>query len=82
VRVCASIAYAGAGSLPDQDLKSFAVAITIPEHTAEALSTALRTNNPPVIGRISREEVMLDMRTMQPDALAQIVDAMRRIARS
>ena len=82
VRVCASIAYAGAGSLPDQDLQSFAVAITIPEHTAEALSTALRTNSPPVIGRISREEVMLDMRTVQPDELAPIVDAMRRIARS
>lgn len=82
VRVCASIAYAGAGSLPDQDLQSFAVAITIPEHTAKALSTALRTNSPPVIGRISREEVMLDMRTVQPDELAPIVDAMRRIARS
>ena len=79
VSVCASIAYAGAGSLPDQDLDSFAVAIAIPEHTAEALSTALRTSTPPVIGRISREQVMLDMRTVQPEELAQIVDALRRI---
>ncbi len=79
VHVCDSVGYAGAGSLPDQDLQSFAVAITIPEHTAEALSTALRTSTPPVIGRISREQVMLDMRTVQPDELAQIVDAFRHI---
>ena len=78
--VSASVAYAGAGSLPDQDLPSFAVATALPGMTADHLAAALRRASPPVIGRIARGNVMLDMRTVAEDELPHIASAFARIS--
>lgn len=80
VEVSASVAYAGAGSLPDQDLPSFAVATALPDMTVEHLAAALRRATPPVIGRIARGNVMLDMRTVAEDELPQIASAFAQIS--
>lgn len=82
VEVSASVAYAGAGSLPDQDLPSFAVAAALPDMTVEHLAAALRRATPPVIGRIARGNVMLDMRTVAEDELPQIASAFARISKA
>lgn len=67
VEVVESEALIGSGSLPDQVLPSVAVRITpTGDTTAAALQTALRHLAVPVIGRLSRDAVWLDMRGAEP----------------
>ncbi|WP_298862124.1 L-seryl-tRNA(Sec) selenium transferase [uncultured Sulfitobacter sp.] len=79
VSVAQSISYVGAGSLPQQDLMSFAVAVQSPDLTAEALMAQLRKSTPPVIARIEREHVMLDVRTVSDWDVAILTAAFKRI---
>jgi L-seryl-tRNA(Ser) seleniumtransferase len=79
VAVTASAAYVGGGSLPQQDLQSFAVSLKLHNFSAEELIAALRGSDRPIIGRIEREQVLLDMRTVQQDDLAHITNAIKQI---
>lgn len=74
-----SAAYVGGGTLPEQDLASFTVSIRLPNTSADGLSTALRHSETPVITRIEREHVLLDMRTVQEDELPVILKALQQI---
>lgn len=64
VSVVASTAYAGGGSLPQQDLDSFAVQVSPIGISAETLASGLRGLDCPVIGRISNDKLLLDMRSV------------------
>lgn len=75
-----SAALVGAGSLPEQDIDSFAVAVTLPNLTAEHLAKALRHSTTPIIGRIERAQVMLDMRTVCDEEMPLIVHALAQIS--
>lgn len=79
VSVIESAAYVGGGALPQKDLRSMAVSLALPGMTAEALSTALRAADIPVIGRISQDRVHLDMRSLEGADLPVILDALRYI---
>lgn len=80
VTVQASAAYVGGGTLPEQDLPSFAVSIHLPNLSARNLMAALRQGPTPVIGRIEQERVMLDLRTVHEDEIPAIVATLTRIA--
>ena len=77
VQPCA--AYVGAGSLPLQDLQSHAVSLRLPGHSAEALNAALRQNETPIVARIERDRVLLDMRTVQDEEVPVILRALERL---
>jgi L-seryl-tRNA(Ser) seleniumtransferase len=67
----------GGGSLPTRELASWAVALDGP---ADALAAALRGGQPPVLGRIADDRLLLDLRTVPPagdDELAALVAAAR-----
>lgn len=53
----------GGGSLPGQTLPSWAVALTT---TPDRLHTQLRAGDPAVVGRITDERLLLDLRTVLP----------------
>ena len=57
---------AGGGSLPGTELDSFGVAVTLGDLTAEDTMAVLRRQDPPIIGRIVDNEVVLDVRTLMP----------------
>jgi len=57
---------AGGGAAPEYPLPSWAVAVTHPHLSAERLDAALRRGEPPVVGRLHRERLLLDVRTLQP----------------
>jgi L-seryl-tRNA(Ser) seleniumtransferase len=57
-------AVTGGGSLPGTELSSWAVAVGHPERSAAALEGALRRLDPPVVGRIEADRVLLDVRTI------------------
>ncbi len=56
---------AGAGSLPERPLES--VAVVIGALSATKLAYHLRKGNPPLLGRVQREEFYLDPRTLGRD---------------
>ena len=68
----------GGGSTPDLSLPTFLIVLAPPAPPAKAadLERKLRANNPPVIVRVERDRVLLDLRTVFPeqeDALAQAI---------
>ncbi|MDR2935244.1 MAG: L-seryl-tRNA(Sec) selenium transferase [Candidatus Adiutrix sp.] len=66
---------AGGGAAPEYPLPSWAVAVTHPRLSAERLDAALRRGEPPVVGRLHRERLLLDVRTIRPDQLAILAGA-------
>jgi len=54
----------GGGSLPEQELQTWCLAIT--PSSAKRFTSRLRQFNPPVIARIENEQVLLDPRTVFP----------------
>ncbi len=55
----------GGGSLPGETLPTAVLAIA--DHDPDALASALRSQQPPVIGRIQDDELLLDPRTVLPE---------------
>jgi L-seryl-tRNA(Ser) seleniumtransferase len=73
IDVVAHEAFLGGGSLPGQRLPSQAVRIQAPGLPAAALARRLREAPRPVVARLHRDAVLLDMRTVVPDELAAVV---------
>ncbi len=57
-------AFLGGGSLPTQQLATWCVALAPAEGSADELAMALRTGSPSVVGRIQRDLVLLDLRSV------------------
>jgi L-seryl-tRNA(Ser) seleniumtransferase len=65
----------GGGSLPGERLPTTALAIAGRPGRAADLLRRLREHEPPVIGRIEQERVLLDPRTVLPDEDDALLDA-------
>ncbi len=75
-RVVPTRAMVGGGSLPEESLPSFALALT--PSSPERLARRLRTGDPPVVARVERDAVLLDPRTVDPSEDAALLTALRR----
>ena len=76
VSVTATEATIGGGSTPGVTLPSRALAIEAAGRSATAFATVLRAGSPPVIGRITENRFLLDLRTVDPtedDELAEAI---------
>jgi L-seryl-tRNA(Ser) seleniumtransferase len=69
--VVGSVARVGGGALPLLELPGPAVALPVPAAGADALAAALRAGDPPVLGRIEDGRVLLDVRTLTDDEVAE-----------
>jgi L-seryl-tRNA(Ser) seleniumtransferase len=65
----------GGGALPLCEPESAAVAVLTPHHGAAALEARLRAQDPPVVGRIAEDRVLLDVRTLTDDDLEEVAQA-------
>ena len=63
----------GGGSLPGSSLPSRGLAL---DGAAEALSKQLRANDPPIVGRIQAQRLILDLRTVLPEQDAVLMAAL------
>jgi len=72
-------AQVGGGSLPLVELPTVAVAIGAPERPAQQLDQALRDGEPPVIGRIADDRLLLDCRTVLNSDVPTLADALTRL---
>jgi L-seryl-tRNA(Ser) seleniumtransferase len=72
VDVVESVAAVGGGGAPGVDLPS--IALSLPARYA----AALRTGRHAVAGRVVKDRCLLDLRTVQPDEDARLLEAVRR----
>jgi L-seryl-tRNA(Ser) seleniumtransferase len=56
----------GGGALPLQTLPTYCMGIIAKERSADAIEKYFRSQNPPVIGRIENDQLLLDFRTILP----------------
>jgi len=74
-RVIASQSQIGGGSAPGTSLASFAVEIRAGD--VERLARALRTGAPAVQPRVTQDTLLLDLRTVGEDELAELIERLR-----
>ena len=80
IEIVPTVARAGAGSLPQQDLPSVAVSLVSSKHSPDALAELLRQAETPVFGRISKDRLLLDMRAVADVEITQIAHAVSAIS--
>ena len=76
VEACTS--QVGSGAMPLEELPSTAVTLDPDFCTAELLARTLRCDRAAVVGRIHRDRLLLDMRTVRDDEIAEIAAALAR----
>ncbi len=79
VGVVPSVARSGGGTLPTHEVPSFAVRIEA--HDAEGLAGRLRRFEPPVIGRVQDDALLLDLRTILPGEEEEVCSALAETCR-
>jgi len=80
IEVIASEALFGGGTSPEKRFPSRALALRHPGLPPDELARALRTQEPPVLGRIEADRLLLDLRTVAPDEDALVTRALRALA--
>jgi L-seryl-tRNA(Ser) seleniumtransferase len=73
-----SVGFAGGGSLPEERIESWAVALT-PRQGAEAAAALLREGMPAVIGRISEGRMLLDMLAISDPEIPRLAAALKHV---
>lgn len=61
-----SVARVGGGALPQEPIRSRALALTLPPLAPHQLEARLRQLSPPIIARVEHETLLLDVRTILP----------------
>ena len=70
---------AGGGSLPEVDLPTFVLSIRPLKMSVNDLEERLRKGEPPVIGRIRDDRLILDMRTVQDKEIRTLSECIIRV---
>ena len=78
VSVASTEATIGGGSTPGITLPSRALAVAASGRSASTLAAALRAGTPPVVGRITEDRLLLDLRTVAPSEDERLAYAVER----
>ena len=70
--VIQSQSQAGGGAMPEENIVSYAVAITHEDIPPQAIEQHFRLGTPPIIGRIADNKFLLDMRTIDKEDFPEI----------
>jgi L-seryl-tRNA(Ser) seleniumtransferase len=79
-RLAEATSQVGGGALPTVELPTAAVALGRDGAHTRELDTALRAGDPPVIGRVVDDRLLLDCRTVLPSEIAPLALALSRVA--
>ena len=72
----------GGGALPTMKLPTAALALGATPAATRELDEALRRGNPPIIGRIAADRLLLDCRTILPSELPAVAAALTAFGRA
>ena len=78
-KAVAEEAYLGGGSVPTQQLTSWCVSLEIQQNGVSDLARRLRIGCPAVVGRVQRNQLLLDLRAVFPQQDMLIVEAFEKI---
>ena len=78
--VIESRAMLGGGSLPTQELPSFAIVVPVEGRSASWIAQRLRDSAPGVIGRVHKDQFMIDMRTVFPSQDTSLVEILETLS--
>ncbi|HUJ75577.1 MAG TPA: L-seryl-tRNA(Sec) selenium transferase, partial [bacterium] len=70
---------AGGGAAPGARLETLCLALTPAVGTAAQVADRLRSHQPPIVGRIHEERVLLDLRTILPQDVQDVAQAIRAL---
>ena len=79
VETAADIGYSGGGSLPEAGIPSRVVRLRSPAIGVDELAWRLRAHRPAVVARIANDCLILDMRTVRDDEVAEIGQVVREV---
>jgi L-seryl-tRNA(Ser) seleniumtransferase len=79
VRVVETVARVGGGAMPEQNLPSRGVMLAPARMSVNRLESLLRDLEVPVIGRIEDKGLLLDMRTVADDEIAQLAAGLQQV---
>jgi L-seryl-tRNA(Ser) seleniumtransferase len=77
VRVAEGVGVVGGGTSPGVELPTWTVRLKLPEGSPRALAARLRAYHPPVVARVEHEEVVVDLRTVDPADDATVILALK-----
>ena len=76
----ADVAFVGGGSLPDQKMPTWVVEVQARAVDEMTLAQRLRLGDPAVMGRVREGKIVLDVRTVFPDQVDELVQALTSAA--
>lgn len=76
-----SVSSPGGGAMPEVEIPTACVAVSHPHLRVEELEARLRKGIPPVVGRIAKGKLLLDMRTVRDGELAELSAALAAAVR-
>ena len=71
----------GGGSLPTQRIATWCVSFAAAEGSINSLAAAMRSLKAPVFGRVNKDRMLLDMRTVRPSEDLALVDGMLTVGK-
>jgi L-seryl-tRNA(Ser) seleniumtransferase len=71
--------YLGGGSLPGQEIPTWCVAVKPAKGNVDGLARVLRTGTPSIFGRIRKDRLLFDLRSVLPAQDMQIVEVVERL---
>jgi L-seryl-tRNA(Ser) seleniumtransferase len=74
-----SLASPGGGAMPEVTIPTACVAVSHPRLRPGDLEERLRSGRPPVVGRIEKGRLLLDMRTVADDEIPDLASALRAL---
>ncbi len=80
LELVASSAFFGGGTSPEKPFPSRALAVSLPGLAAEELAGRLRSAEPPIVARIEEDRLLLDLRSVDPDEDALLIETLSRVA--
>ncbi len=79
VRTASTSSRVGGGALPLLDLPTRAVCLVPKKMSAREMEEWLRAYEPPIIGRVEKEQLMLDVRTIRDDEFSTVARAVKEL---
>lgn len=70
-------AYLGGGSLPTQEMPTWCVALSPSDGSVDSLAARLRDGTPSVFGRVQRDRLLLDLRSVPADQDQWLIEAVQ-----
>ncbi len=80
IEVIEDVSMVGGGALPLEELPTAIVALSTKNLSASKLESKLRKSDPPILGRVREDKVLLDVRTIQPEEIGEIAGVLATIS--